>query len=55
MDPAKEKLVLIVRNGSTPELEQAIAFFAQKGIQVDLHPKPDDAPLKFGMCGKLTR
>ncbi len=51
LDPAKDKIVLFRRDSSTPELESAIAFFGQKGIEVDVHPKPDGKPLKFGMCG----
>ena len=52
--PAIEKLVLIVRGDWTPETERALAYFSQQGIQVDVHPKLDDAPLKFGMCGAFA-
>ncbi|MBU1692684.1 MAG: arabinogalactan endo-1,4-beta-galactosidase [Verrucomicrobia bacterium] len=54
INPTRMKLVLILRNDSTPEIKQAITFFEQKGIQVDVHPKHDEAPLKFGMCGAFT-
>ena len=54
MDPMKEKLVLIVRSNSAHGVEQAIAFFKQKGFQVDVHTKPDGTPLKFGMCGEFN-
>ena len=49
--PATQQLVLFLRNAPTPELEQAIAFFEQKGLTVILHPKASDKPLKFGLCG----
>jgi arabinogalactan endo-1,4-beta-galactosidase len=55
IDPMKEKLVLIVRDASTPGVEQAITFFEQEGIRVDVHPKPDGTPLKFGMCGEFSK
>jgi hypothetical protein len=54
IDPAQEKLVLILRNAPTPEVEQAIAFFKQQKIQVVVHPKPDKLPLKFGMPGAFA-
>ena len=52
--PATERIVLFVRGAPTPETERAAAFFSQRGLQVDVHPKPDDAPLKFGMCGAFA-
>ena len=54
IDPVKEKLILILRNAPTPEVEQAIAFFKQQKIQVVVHPKPDKLPLKFGMPGAFA-
>ena len=54
IDPARQKLVLVARNDPTPELDKAIAFFVQRGIPVEVHPKPDDKPLKFGMCGAFA-
>lgn len=55
MDPAKERLVLILRQEATPATDQVVAYFTQKGIRVDVHPKPDDAPLKFGMSGQFGK
>lgn len=55
IDPLKQKLVLITRNEPTPDLDQAVAFFASRGIRVDRHPKFDDLPLKFGMCGAFDQ
>ncbi len=54
IDPEKEKLVLIVRDAVTTELQKAMVYFAENGIQVYVHPKHDRAPLKFGMCGAFT-
>ena len=51
IDPLKQKLVLIARAEPTPEVDQAVTFLESKGIRVDRHPKFDDLPLKFGMCG----
>lgn len=51
IDPLKQKVVLIAREKSTPVVERTVAYFQSKGIRVDMHPKPDDLPLKFGMCG----
>ena len=51
LHPDTQQLVLFLRDTPTPELEQAIAFFEQKGIAVILHPKSPDKPLKFGLCG----
>jgi len=54
INPKKEKLVLILRNESSPETEKAIAFFEQQGIRVDVHPLQDALPLRFGMCGAFS-
>ena len=47
-------LVLFLREAPTPELEQAIAFFGQKGIAVVRHPKAAGKPLKFDLCGAFN-
>ena len=49
--PAAQQLILFLREAPTPELEQAIAFFEQKGIAVVRHPKAAGKPLKFDLCG----
>ena len=54
IDPAKQQLVLFLRDAPPPELEQAIACFGQKGIEVIRHPKAADKPLKFGLCGAFS-
>lgn len=54
LDPQTQKLVLILRDGSTPALDEAIDVFQRRGIQVTVHPKPDDKPLKFGLCGAFA-
>ena len=54
VDPARQQLVWFLREAPTPELDQAIAFFEQKGITVIRHPKAADKPLKFGMAGAFT-
>lgn len=53
MDPEKDKLVLIARTDSASEINTVVEFFEMKGIQVDVHPMQDVAPLKFGMCGEF--
>ena len=54
IDPAKQQLVLFLRDAPALELEQAIAFFEQKGIEVVRHPKAAGKPLKFGLCGAFA-
>ena len=54
IDPAKQQLVLFLREAPAPELEQAIAFFGPKGIEVVRHPKAAGKPLKFGLCGAFA-
>lgn len=54
IDPTTEKVVLIARGDSTPGIEQTTAYLEKRGIQVSVHPKPDDSPLKFGMCGAFA-
>jgi arabinogalactan endo-1,4-beta-galactosidase len=55
LDPHRQKLVLILRQEITPELRQAIHYFEQAGLQVELHPKAEGLPLKFGMSGELAQ
>ena len=54
IDPARQQLVLFTHEPGTPELEEAIACFEQKGLTVVRHPRPPDKPLKFGLCGAFT-
>ena len=54
IDPLTQKIVLILRDDSTPELDEAIDAFQRRGIQVTVHPKPDEKPLKFGLCGAFA-
>ncbi len=49
IDPTKQKLILFLRGDRTPEVDQAIVFFERHGLQVDVHPLPEGARLKFGM------
>lgn len=55
LDPHRQKLVLILRQETTPELRQAIHYFEQAGLQVELHPKAEGLSLKFGMSGELAQ
>lgn len=55
LDPHRQKLVLILRQEVTPELQQAIQCFEQAGLQVELHPRAEGLPLKFGMSGELAQ
>ena len=54
INPQTQQLVLILREDSTPELDKAIDALEHRGIQVTRHPKPDDKPLKFGLCGAFA-
>ena len=54
VDPANEKLVLIVRGEPAPTVDELAAYLRQGGLEVDVHPKPEGIPLKFGMCGAFA-
>lgn len=54
LDPQRQRIVLIAREEPTPELRRAIARFEGQGFDVVLHPRVDDLPLRFGMCGAFA-
>jgi hypothetical protein len=53
IDPKKQRLVVFVRGEPSAGVTDAIGTFTKRGIRIDLHPLPEDAPLKFGMSGKF--
>lgn len=53
-DPGRERVVLILREPADPALEHAITWMEQRGYEVIRHPKFDDTPLRFGLCGAFT-
>ncbi len=49
IDASTERLVIVVRSNSQELGEELAARLRKAGIDVVLHPKSDDSPLKFGL------
>lgn len=55
LDPTRSRVVLIPRGETTPELQRVIARLEDGGYAVILHPRADELPLRFGMCGAFPQ
>ncbi len=49
IDAASQRLVIVVRSDSQELGEDLAARLRKAGMDVVLHPKSDDSPLKFGL------
>ncbi len=49
IDPISQRLAIIVRSDSNESGQSLASKLREIGFEVNIHPKPDDLPLKFGM------
>ena len=53
-DPARERIVLFARGEAAAAAQGLANRIAGRGAEAVVHPVMDDAPLRFGMCGRFA-